>query len=92
MKYPLACDTWDDREIEAIQKVIKSGRYTMGPHVKQFEKEFARHFMCKDAVMVNSGSTANLLMLATLAEKYKLSPYQILGRHQLPQGGDPASC
>ena len=72
MKYPLACDTWDDREIEAIQKVIKSGRYTMGPHVKQFEKEFASHFMCKDAVMVNSGSTANLLMLATLAEKYKL--------------------
>ena len=44
----------------------------MGPHVKQFEEEFASHFMCKDAVMVNSGSIANLLILATLAEKYKL--------------------
>ena len=42
MKYPLACDTWDDREIEAIQKVIESGRYTMGPYVKKFEEEFAR--------------------------------------------------
>ena len=72
MKYPLACDTWDDREIEAIQKVIKTGRYTMGPHVKQFEKEFCDYFKCNDAVMVNSGSTANLLMLATLALKYKL--------------------
>jgi CDP-6-deoxy-D-xylo-4-hexulose-3-dehydrase len=72
MKYQLACDTWDEREIEAIQKVIKTGRYTMGPHVKQFEKEFCDYFNCNDAVMVNSGSTANLLMLATLALKYKL--------------------
>ena len=72
MKYPLACDTWDDREIEAIQKVIESGRYTMGPYVKKFEEEFARYFKCEDAVMVNSGSSANLLILATLAEKYKL--------------------
>ena len=72
MKYPLACDTWDAREIEAIQKVIESGRYTMGPSVKKFEEEFARYFKCEDAVMVNSGSSANLLILATLAEKYKL--------------------
>ena len=40
MKYALACDTWDHNELEAIQSVIKSGRYTMGPHVKKFEKEF----------------------------------------------------
>jgi CDP-6-deoxy-D-xylo-4-hexulose-3-dehydrase len=72
MKYPLACDTWDHREIEAIQEVIKSGRYTMGPKVKQFEKEFCDYFRCQDAVMVNSGSTANLLILAMLKEKYGL--------------------
>lgn len=72
MKYPLACDTWDQREIDAIQEVIKGGRYTMGPKVKQFEKEFCDYFNCQDAVMVNSGSTANLLILALLKEKYKL--------------------
>lgn len=72
MKYPLACDTWDHREIEAIQEVIKGGRYTMGPKVKQFEKEFCDYFQCQDAVMVNSGSTANLLILALLKEKYRL--------------------
>jgi CDP-4-dehydro-6-deoxyglucose reductase, E1 len=72
MKYPLACDTWDQREIKAIHEVIEGGRYTMGPKVKQFEKEFCEYFKCKDAVMVNSGSTANLLMLAILKEKYKL--------------------
>lgn len=72
MKYALASDTWGQEEIEAIQKVIKSGRYTMGPCVKQYEKEFSEYFGCKDAVMVNSGSSANLLMLALLSVKYGL--------------------
>ena len=71
MKYPLACDTWNHKELYAIQEVIKSGRYTMGPHVKKFEQEFAKYFRCTDAVMVNSGSTANLLMIALLKLKYK---------------------
>ena len=71
MKYPLACDTWNHKELYAIQEVIKSGRYTMGPHVKKFEQEFAKYFRCADAVMVNSGSTANLLMIALLKLKYK---------------------
>ena len=72
MKYPLACDTWDQREVKAIQEVIKGGRYTMGPYVKKFEQEFCNYFKCKDAVMVNSGSTANLLILALLKLKYEL--------------------
>ena len=69
LKFP-STSAQAEREIEAIQKVIESGRYTMGPHVKKFEEEFARFFKCEDAVMVNSGSSANLLILATLAEKY----------------------
>tara|TARA_R110000868_G_scaffold47749_3_gene156110 strand:+ start:763 stop:1920 length:1158 start_codon:yes stop_codon:yes gene_type:complete len=72
MRYPLACSTWDNKELEAIQEVINTGRYTMGARVKQFEKEFCDYFKCADAVMVNSGSTANLLMLALLALKYNL--------------------
>ena len=47
MRYPLSCDTWDEQELEAIQSVIKSGRYTMGPQVKKFEQEFAEYFRCK---------------------------------------------
>jgi hypothetical protein len=34
--YPLAFSTWDDEEIEAIQKVIATDMYTMGKHVKKF--------------------------------------------------------
>lgn len=76
MKYPLASDTWDHREVEAIQAVIRSGRYTMGPMVAKFEREFAANFGSRNAVMVNSGSTANLLMVGSvvLNPKYDLSP------------------
>ena len=66
MKYPLASNTWDEREIEAIHKVIESGRYTMGPKVEEFENKFAEKMGVKHAVMTNSGSSANLLMMAAL--------------------------
>ena len=66
IKYNLASDSWDGREISAINDVIKSNRYTMGPKVKKFEDEFASHFNSDYAIMVNSGSSANLLMIASL--------------------------
>ena len=73
MTYPLAYSTWGKEEIEAIQKVIDTDMYTMGKHVKQFEQEFAKLFGSEHAVMVNSGSSANLLMLSLLKWKYKLT-------------------
>jgi len=72
-KYPLAFSTWDNEEVEAIKRVIDTDMYTMGRHVKQFEQEFAEHFGSPHAVMVNSGSSANLLMLSLLKWKYKLT-------------------
>jgi len=66
IKYNLASDSWDSEEISAINDVIKSNRYTMGPKVKKFEDEFASHFNSDYAIMVNSGSSANLLMIASL--------------------------
>jgi CDP-6-deoxy-D-xylo-4-hexulose-3-dehydrase len=65
-KYPLATSTWDDKEIEAINTVIASDMYTMGKHVEQFEEEFAQFVGSKYSVMVNSGSSANLLAVAAL--------------------------
>lgn len=75
-RYPLASSTWNQEEIEAINKVIASGNFTMGENVKQFEKEFANYFGSKYAVMSNSGSSANLLMIAALFYK-KASPLHI---------------
>jgi len=65
-KYPLATATWDDKEIAAMQEVIASGMFTMGPKVAEFERQFAAYFGSKYAVMSNSGSSANLLMVAAL--------------------------
>ena len=62
--YPLATSTWDEAEYAALQRVIESGRFTMGPLVRQFESEFAASLGSNFAVMVNSGSSANLLAVA----------------------------
>jgi CDP-6-deoxy-D-xylo-4-hexulose-3-dehydrase len=66
---PLACSSWDKKEIEAIMSVIKKDRYTMGDAVFEFEKQFAQFFGSSYAVMVNSGSSANLLAIAALCFK-----------------------
>lgn len=65
-KYKLAYDTWDQKEISAIQKVLKSKKFTMGANVKKFENEFSNFFGLKYSVMVNSGSSANLLAAAII--------------------------
>ena len=66
MKYELASSSWDNKEIEAIHNVIKGNIYTMGKAVKQFETEFAKFTGNKYCVMVNSGSSANLLAIAVM--------------------------
>jgi len=69
MFYPLATSTWDREELAALQRVIDSGQFTMGPNVAAFEDEFAAYFGKKHAVMVNSGSSANLASVAALFYK-----------------------
>jgi CDP-6-deoxy-D-xylo-4-hexulose-3-dehydrase len=62
--FPLATSTWDDAELEALQSVIAGGRFTMGPLVAEFERRAADTFGARHAVMVNSGSSANLVAVA----------------------------
>lgn len=64
--YPLATSTWDEKELEAIQSVIDKDMFTMGESVSAFEKDFAKFVDSKYAVMVSSGSTANLIATAAL--------------------------
>ena len=64
MSLPLATSTWDHEEYDAIQRVIESDRFSMGPEVEKFEKQFASFFGAKYALMSNSGSSANLLAVA----------------------------
>lgn len=66
IKYPLATTSWEQEEYDAMQRVIASGIFTMGPQVMAFERDFAAYVGSRHAVMVNSGSSANLLMTAAL--------------------------
>ena len=62
-RYELAANTIGDREIEAAIEVLRSGRLTMGERVRAFEKAFAEWAGAEYAIMANSGSSANLLVI-----------------------------
>lgn len=66
VRFPLAVATWGKEEEAAMQRVIASGMFTMGENVQAFERDFARYVGSRYCVMVNSGSSANLLMVAAL--------------------------
>lgn len=64
--YPTAFSVWGDEERHAINLVTRSGKFTMGERTEEFEGAFAKWHGRKYAIMCNSGSSANLLMIAAL--------------------------
>lgn len=74
--YTLAHNSWGNEEMKAVTDVMFSGMYTMGERVAKFEQEFARYIGSRNAVMVNSGSSANLVALSALVycKKYGINP------------------
>ena len=72
MEYLLCDNPWNEEEIDAINEVVKSGMYSMSKYVAEYEKQFATHFGTRYAVMVSSGSAANLLGIATLVYSGRL--------------------
>lgn len=69
--HPLNFSTWDKFENQALKKVIKSNFFTMGKKVESFERKFSEYLNRKYAVMVNSGSSANLVSVASFFFKKK---------------------
>ena len=65
MHYRLAESSWGEEEIEAMRQVIEADHFTMGKKVEEFESAYAKKFSTKYAVMTNSGSSANLVGLAS---------------------------
>ena len=65
MRVYYAKATYDNKEIAAVNKVLKNPTALMnGPAVKEFEQKASKLFGKKFGLMVNSGSSANLLALA----------------------------
>ena len=73
VNYPLCDNPWNEKEKEAILSVMETDNYTMGKNVFALEKAFARKMNVSYAVMVNSGSSANLLAIAALCYSGKLN-------------------
>jgi CDP-4-dehydro-6-deoxyglucose reductase, E1 len=63
---PLNAPTIDTEEILAVLKCFLYQKVTMADEVLAFETEFAQYIGRKHALMVNSGSSANLLMIEAL--------------------------
>ena len=67
MRFPLSSpDSVSKAAIDAAIACLESGQHTMGKRVADFERQFARYVGSKHAVMVNSGSSANLLAVEAL--------------------------
>ena len=69
--YPLIESTYDQEEIITMMKTLTTNRLTMGNNVSKFEKDFAKYVGSKYAVMVNSGSSANLLSMAVATNYFR---------------------
>lgn len=77
MKFPLMKNNLLQEDLKPVIELLteKDPRLTAGPKVKEFEKAWSEWLGVKYSVFVNSGSSANLLCLALLKEKF-------------PNGGD----
>jgi CDP-6-deoxy-D-xylo-4-hexulose-3-dehydrase len=69
--YPLIENPFSDDDIIKGINVLKSKQLTLSKETKNFEKEFTIKLKSKYSLMVNSGSSANLLALQCLINPYR---------------------
>ena len=95
MKIPLGRPSIGSEEIEAVEKVLRSGWLAEGPNVKEFEKKIAEFVGTKYAVAVNSCTSALHLSLAAIgigAKDEVIVPsftYPATANAVICQGGTP---
>ena len=70
-KFPLLEDSFSDKDINQAVKVLKSKKITMSKITRNFERKFSQFIGKKYCLMVNSGSSANLLSFFALTNPLK---------------------
>jgi dTDP-4-amino-4,6-dideoxygalactose transaminase len=73
-KYSLLENGFNNSDISVGKKVLSSKRITMAEHTSNFETAFAKKLNVKHALMVNSGSSANLLAVFAAGNPLKKNP------------------
>jgi len=66
ISYSLTESVLESKDINAAIKVLRSKKITMGPKTRQVEAYFKDHIVKTNSLMVNSGSSANLLIFQCL--------------------------
>ena len=66
ISYSLTESVLESEDINAAIKVLRSKKITMGPKTRQVEAYFKDHIVKTNSLMVNSGSSANLLIFQCL--------------------------
>lgn len=62
---------WDNKETEAAIDSFLNGKWiTAGEKVAEFERAFGKMFNTKYSLMVNSGSSANLILISSLKKRF----------------------
>ena len=69
--YPLVKNPYRKKDIESAIKVLKTGKLTIGSVTDNFQKKFSKKLKTKNSLLVNSGSSANLLALQCLINPYR---------------------
>ena len=76
-KYPLLENAFSNQDINSAIKVVKSRRLTMSKKTMEFEKKFSKFIKSNYCLMVNSGSSANLLAFFALTNPLKKNKLKV---------------
>lgn len=68
-KVPYAGRVFDEEEVAAAVEAVLDFWLTLGPEGAAFERELAEYVGVRNALLVNSGSSANLVAFATLTSR-----------------------
>ena len=76
-KYPLLENAFSNQDINSAIRVVKSRRLTMSKKTIEFEKKFSKFIKSNYCLMVNSGSSANLLAFFALTNPLKKNKLKV---------------
>ena len=69
--YPLVENPYRYKDLKKAKKILDSGKLTLGPVTEKFQNSFSKGMNTKYSLMVNSGSSANLLAFQCLINPYR---------------------
>lgn len=84
LEFPLVDSSYDNQEIITCMATLLSGQLTMGAKVRAFEESFARYCGAPYGVMVNSGSSANLLAVSVLTNPLRKNHLRVGDKVAVP--------